>query len=37
VPTLITAAELAADLASAKPPIVLDVRWALGGPPGHEA
>lgn len=33
---LITAPELAAALASDRPPVVLDVRWKLGGPPGHE-
>ncbi len=32
---LITAAELAEELASPNPPVVLDVRWQLGGPPGH--
>lgn len=34
---LITAADLATELelASDHPPVVLDVRWALGGPPGH--
>ncbi|UDY24890.1 sulfurtransferase [Nocardioides sp. Kera G14] len=32
---LITAAELAEALASPTPPVVLDVRWKLGGPPGH--
>jgi thiosulfate/3-mercaptopyruvate sulfurtransferase len=31
---LISAAELAAETASSHPPVVLDVRWALGGPPG---
>lgn len=35
-PVLITAAELARALASPRPPVVLDVRWRLGGPPGHE-
>lgn len=34
---LITADELAAALASPTPPVVLDVRWLLGGPPGHDA
>ena len=33
---LITASQLAAALASERPPVVLDVRWSLGGPPGHE-
>ena len=36
VDVLITAAELAAALDSDRPPVVLDVRWRLGGPPGHE-
>jgi thiosulfate/3-mercaptopyruvate sulfurtransferase len=31
---LIGAESLAAELAGAQPPIVLDVRWRLGGPPG---
>nr|WP_225448345.1 sulfurtransferase [Streptacidiphilus sp. P02-A3a] len=34
--TLITAPALAAALAEADPPAVLDVRWQLGGPPGAE-
>ena len=33
---LISAPDLAAALASDRPPVVLDVRWKLGGPPGHE-
>ena len=32
---LITPVELAAVLEGPRPPKVLDVRWALGGPPGH--
>lgn len=32
---LVTAAELSAELESATPPVVLDVRWRLGGPPGR--
>jgi thiosulfate/3-mercaptopyruvate sulfurtransferase len=32
---LITADQLADELASDHPPVVLDVRWRLGGPPGH--
>jgi thiosulfate/3-mercaptopyruvate sulfurtransferase len=32
---LISAAELTARLSSDQPPVVLDVRWQLGGPPGH--
>lgn len=32
---LITPADLQAALHSPNPPRVLDVRWALGGPPGH--
>jgi thiosulfate/3-mercaptopyruvate sulfurtransferase len=31
---LISAAALAAELASTHRPVVLDVRWSLGGPPG---
>ena len=31
---LISAAELAALLESAQQPVVADVRWTLGGPPG---
>lgn len=31
---LISVDELAAELASDRPPVVLDVRWTLGGPPG---
>ncbi|OKJ00898.1 sulfurtransferase [Kitasatospora sp. CB01950] len=33
---LITAAELAAALDSPHPPVLLDIRWQLGGPPGAE-
>jgi thiosulfate/3-mercaptopyruvate sulfurtransferase len=33
-PVLISAAELAKLLESDRPPIVADVRWTLGGPPG---
>jgi thiosulfate/3-mercaptopyruvate sulfurtransferase len=33
---LISAADLAAEIAGAAPPVVLDVRWRLGGPPGCE-
>ena len=32
---LISAEELARDLQGGRPPVVLDVRWQLGGPPGH--
>jgi thiosulfate/3-mercaptopyruvate sulfurtransferase len=32
---LVTAAALADALAGARPPVVLDVRWTLNGPPGH--
>ena len=32
---LVTADELATALAGANPPVLLDVRWKLGGPPGH--
>jgi thiosulfate/3-mercaptopyruvate sulfurtransferase len=31
---LISVAELQAELAGARPPVVLDVRWTLGGPDG---
>jgi thiosulfate/3-mercaptopyruvate sulfurtransferase len=34
VSPLISTAELAAAMDAATPPTVLDVRWALGGPPG---
>jgi len=34
---LIDADELAAALGSDRPPVVLDVRWTLGGPPGDAA
>ena len=33
---LITPERLAALLDSDQPPVLLDVRWRLGGPPGHE-
>jgi thiosulfate/3-mercaptopyruvate sulfurtransferase len=33
---LISAAELAAALGGPEPPVLLDVRWRLGGPPGRE-
>ena len=33
-PVLISPAELAELLASDRPPVVADVRWTLGGPPG---
>jgi len=33
---LVVASELAGALAQATPPVVLDVRWELGGPPGIE-
>ena len=32
---LISAPDLATALAADRPPVVLDVRWKLGGPPGH--
>ncbi|MCF6522781.1 sulfurtransferase [Streptomyces sp. JJ36] len=32
---LITAPELAAALTGPRPPVLLDVRWQLGGPPGR--
>ncbi len=34
-PVLVGAAALAEELAGERPPVVLDVRWTLGGPPGH--
>ena len=34
---LISADELATALDSDHPPVLLDVRWQLGGPPGHES
>ncbi|HEU5417847.1 MAG TPA: sulfurtransferase [Streptosporangiaceae bacterium] len=34
---LISVTDLAAELASARPPSVLDVRWRLGGPPGLDS
>lgn len=34
---LVSRAELADLLASATPPVVLDVRWRLGGPPGIDS
>ena len=34
---LVSRAELAELLASAAPPVVLDVRWRLGGPPGIDS
>ncbi len=33
--SLISVSELAAALAGPTPPVVLDVRWSLGGPPGR--
>ncbi len=33
-PVLISPAELAELLGSVQPPVVADVRWTLGGPPG---
>ncbi|GAA2818085.1 sulfurtransferase [Kitasatospora paracochleata] len=33
---LISAADLAAALDSDRPPVLLDIRWQLGGPPGAE-
>jgi thiosulfate/3-mercaptopyruvate sulfurtransferase len=34
---LVSTTELAAALANSRPPVLLDVRWALGGPPGRES
>lgn len=33
---LVTVSQLAADLSSASPPTLLDVRWELAGPPGAQ-
>ncbi|WP_207926647.1 sulfurtransferase [Actinocrispum wychmicini] len=35
--TLVSSSELAAALLDSPPPVLLDVRWALGGPPGRES
>ncbi|MEV0277553.1 sulfurtransferase [Streptomyces sp. NPDC050610] len=32
---IITASELASESAAAQPPVLLDIRWQLGGPPGR--
>jgi thiosulfate/3-mercaptopyruvate sulfurtransferase len=32
----VSAAQLAAELTGPRPPVLLDVRWTLGGPPGVE-
>jgi thiosulfate/3-mercaptopyruvate sulfurtransferase len=34
---LVTASALAAELADEQPPVVLDVRWRLAGPPGLDS
>lgn len=34
---LVRASQLATELSGASPPVLLDVRWRLGGPPGREA
>ena len=34
---IITASELASESAGSRPPVLLDVRWQLGGPPGAPA
>ncbi|MET9931257.1 MULTISPECIES: sulfurtransferase [unclassified Streptomyces] len=34
---IISASELLSESAGARPPVLLDVRWALGGPPGRPA
>ena len=36
LPVLVSAGDLARELASAEPPVLLDVRWALGDPHGHQ-
>jgi thiosulfate/3-mercaptopyruvate sulfurtransferase len=33
---LVSTTDLAASLSGAEPPVLLDVRWRLGGPPGRE-
>lgn len=33
---LVSCADLAASLSGPQPPVLLDVRWRLGGPPGRE-
>ncbi len=35
MPVLISVSELADALDGPRPPVLLDVRWALNGPPGH--
>ncbi|WP_030542809.1 sulfurtransferase [Streptomyces albus] len=35
--TLITASGLTREAAGERPPVLLDVRWELGGPPGRQA
>jgi thiosulfate/3-mercaptopyruvate sulfurtransferase len=35
-PVLVEAGELAKEISSADPPVLLDVRWALGDPHGHQ-
>jgi thiosulfate/3-mercaptopyruvate sulfurtransferase len=37
VSPLVSGTELARELAGAAPPVVLDVRWRLGGPPGIDS
>ncbi|MFF2525001.1 sulfurtransferase [Streptomyces liangshanensis] len=34
---IISAAQLASESAGPRPPVLLDVRWSLGGPPGRPA
>jgi thiosulfate/3-mercaptopyruvate sulfurtransferase len=34
---LVSTTELAAALANSRPPVLLDVRWSLAGPPGRES
>lgn len=36
-PVLISVPELATSIADGRPPVLLDVRWALSGPPGRES
>lgn len=34
---IIAVSELLSESAGARPPVLLDVRWTLGGPPGRPA
>jgi len=37
MPVLVSVPELAEAIAGGTPPVLLDVRWALTGPPGHQS